>query len=181
MTQTVFSEFSHKEEKPAPHILSVIVDNEPGVLMRVIGLFAARGYNIESLTVSETQHLSHVSRITIVTCGTMGVLEQIKAQLERMVPVHSVLDLSVEGEVIERELALIKVSSQGASRSEILGLSEAFRARVVDATLTSFVLEVTGKSSKIEQFIDLMSSLGLVEVVRTGVTAIRRGAQAMES
>ncbi len=157
-----------------------MVDNEPGVLARVIGLFSGRGYNIESLTVSETEHEAHVSRITIVTSGTAEVLVQIKAQLERMVPVHSVADLTVAGEAIERELALIKVSGEGEHRMEALRLADAFRARVVDVTQNSFVFEITGKSRKVEQFISLMQPIGLEEVVRTGVTAISRGPEALK-
>ncbi|MDX1718299.1 MAG: acetolactate synthase small subunit [Anderseniella sp.] len=171
------------EEKKDPietHTLSIVVDNEPGVLARVIGLFSGRGYNIESLTVSETEHEAHVSRITIVTSGTAEVLTQIKAQLERMVPVHSVADLTVIGEAIERELALIKVRGEGEHRVEALRLADAFRARVVDVTNNSFVFELTGKTRKVEQFITLMEPLGLQEVVRTGVTAISRGSEALK-
>jgi acetolactate synthase-1/3 small subunit len=158
----------------------VLVDNEPGVLARVIGLFAGRGYNIESLTVSETSHEKHVSRITVVTTGTPNVLEQIRAQLERLVPVHSVADLTVIGNAIERELALVKVAGKGEKRVEALRLAEAFRARVIDATTESFIFELTGKIDKIEQFILLMVPLGLVEVSRTGIAAISRGAEAMK-
>ena len=157
------------------HTLSIVVDNEPGVLARVIGLFSGRGYNIESLTVSETEHHAHVSRITIVTSGTAMVLEQIRAQLERLVPVHSVADLTVIGNAIERELALIKVAGEGEHRVEALRLADAFRARVVDATNASFVFELTGKTRKVDQFITLMQPLGLIEVVRTGIAAISRG------
>ena len=162
------------------HTLCVLVDNEPGVLARVIGLFAGRGYNIESLTVSETSHEKHVSRITVVTTGTSNVLEQIRAQLERLVPVHSVADLTVIGNAIERELALVKVAGKGEKRVEALRLAEAFRARVIDATTESFIFELTGKIDKIEQFIQLMVPLGLVEVSRTGIAAISRGAEAMK-
>ena len=162
------------------HTLAVIVDNEPGVLARVIGLFAGRGYNIESLTVSETQHEAHVSRITIVTTGTPAVIEQIKHQLERMVPVHSVADLTVSGNAIARELAMVKVAGSGERRVEALRLAEAFRARVIDAGTASFIFEITGKSDKIEQFIALMVPLGLVEVARTGVAGIARGAEGMK-
>jgi acetolactate synthase-1/3 small subunit len=161
------------------HTLCVVVDNEPGVLARVIGLFSGRGYNIESLTVSETEHEAHVSRITIVTTGTPNVIEQIKHQLERMVPVHSVADLTVQGHAIERELAMVKVAGKGEKRVEALRLADAFRARVIDATTESFIFELTGKTDKIEQFILLMIPLGLVEVARTGVAAISRGPEAM--
>jgi acetolactate synthase-1/3 small subunit len=157
------------------HTLSVLVDNEPGVLARVIGLFAGRGYNIESLTVSETEHQKHVSRITIVTRGTPMVIEQIKHQLERLVPIHSVFDMTVQGPSIERELAMIKVRGKGEHRMEALRLADAFRARVIDATTESFVFELTGSSDKIETFIGLMLPIGLVEVARSGIVAISRG------
>ncbi|HWJ73385.1 MAG TPA: acetolactate synthase small subunit [Kaistia sp.] len=171
------SVYAIKEGKDAveQHTLSILVDNEPGVLARVIGLFSGRGYNIESLTVSETEHLKHRSRITIVTRGSPAVIEQIKAQLGRLVPVHRVIDLSVESKAIERELMLIKVRGSGEHRSEALRLAEAFRARVIDATTESFVFELTGKTDKLDQFIILMQPLGLVEVSRTGVAAIARG------
>ena len=162
------------------HTLCVVVDNEPGVLARVIGLFSGRGYNIDSLTVSETEHESHVSRITIVTSGTRNVIEQIRAQLDRMVPVHSVADLTIQGNAIERELALIKVAGKGERRMETLRLADAFRARVIDATTESFVFELTGKTSKVDQFISLMQPLGLVEVSRTGIAAISRGPEGMK-
>src|SRR5438105_14491736 len=161
------------------HTLSVLVDNEPGVLARVIGLFSGRGYNIDSLTVSETEHEKHISRITIVTTGTPMVIEQIKNQLERLVPVHRVVDLTVVGRAIERELAMIKVRGGGDRRVEALRLSDAFRARVIDATTESFVFELTGKSDKIDQFVGLMLPLGLVEVSRTGIVAITRGPEGM--
>ncbi|MDQ0439712.1 acetolactate synthase-1/3 small subunit [Kaistia dalseonensis] len=174
------SVYAIKEGKDATetHTLSVLVDNEPGVLARVIGLFSGRGYNIESLTVSETEHEKHRSRITVVTTGSPQVIEQIKAQLERMVPVHRVMDLTVTGKAIERELLLIKVRGAGELRSEALRLAEAFRARVIDATTESFVFELTGKTDKLDQFILLMQPLGLVEVSRTGVAAITRGPDA---
>lgn len=173
-----FIEESH--ERNERHTLSVVVDNEAGVLARVIGLFSGRGYNIEQLTVSETMHVRHISRITIVTSGTPMVLAQIIAQLEGLVPVHSVLDLTLEGEAIERELALIKVAGEGEHRVEALRLAEAFRARVVDASNSSFVFELTGKTRKVDQFVSLMKPLGLIEVVRTGIAAISRGPEAME-
>ncbi len=168
-----------KVDQMETHTLSVLVDNEPGVLARVVGLFSGRGYNIESLTVSETEHAKHVSRITVVTTGTPMVIEQINAQLERLVPVHSVVDLTVGGNGVERELALIKVAGKGDHRVEALRLAEAFRAQIVDATTESFVFELTGRSNKIEQFIGLMGPLGLVEVSRTGVAAIARGSEGM--
>jgi acetolactate synthase-1/3 small subunit len=161
------------------HTLSVIVDNEPGVLARVIGLFSGRGYNIDSLTVSETEHQKHLSRITIVTRGTPMVIEQIKNQLDRLVPIHRVVDMTLAGPSIQRELAMVKVAGTGEPRVEALRLADAFRARVIDAGTTSFIFEITGASDKIEQFIALMLPLGLVEVSRTGVVAIARGAEAM--
>ena len=161
------------------HTLSVLVDNEPGVLARVIGLFSGRGYNIESLTVSETEHQKHLSRITIVTRGTPMVIEQIKNQLGRLVPIHRVVDMTLAGPSIQRELAMVKVAGTGEPRVEALRLADAFRARVIDAGTTSFIFEITGASEKIEQFIALMLPLGLVEVSRTGVVAIARGAEAM--
>jgi acetolactate synthase-1/3 small subunit len=157
------------------HTLAVVVDNEAGVLARVIGLFAGRGYNIESLTVSEIDHESHQSRITGVTSGTPAVIEQIKAQLGRVIPVHRVNDLTVEGPSVERELALFKVSGDGEKRVEALRLADIFRANVVDSTLGSFVFEITATSEKIDAFAELMRPLGLVEVARTGVAALSRG------
>ena len=161
------------------HTLSVLVDNEPGVLARVIGLFSGRGYNIDSLTVSETEHEKQLSRITIVTTGTPMVIEQIKNQLERLVPVHRVIDVTVGGRSIERELAMVKVKGTGERRVEALRLSDAFRARVIDASTESFVFEITGASDKIESFVALMIPLGLVEVSRTGIVAIARGSEGM--
>ncbi|RAI46122.1 acetolactate synthase small subunit [Rhodoplanes roseus] len=161
------------------HTLSVIVDNEPGVLARVIGLFSGRGYNIESLTVSETEHQKHLSRITIVTRGTPMVIEQIMNQLDRMVPVHRVVDMTVSARSIERELAMVKVRGKGEHRVEALRLADAFRARVIDATVESFVFEITGAADKIDQFVSLMLPLGLVEVSRTGIVAIARGPDGM--
>lgn len=159
------------------HTLAVLVDNEAGVLARVIGLFAGRGYNIESLTVAEVDHTGHMSRITIVTTGTPAVIEQIKAQLGRIVPVHGVHDLTVEGPSVERELALCKVAGTGEKRVEALRLADIFRANVVDSTLESFVFEITGTPEKIDAFTDLMRPLGLVESARTGVAALSRGGQ----
>jgi len=161
------------------HTLSVLVDNEPGILARIAGLFSARGFNIDSLTVSETEHEKGLSRITIVTMASPKTLLQIKMQLERLVPVHRVHDLTAEGKPLERELALVKVAGVGENRVETLRLADAFRAQVVDASTESFVFEITGKPSKIEQFIALMVPLGLVEVVRTGLAAISRGAEKM--
>ena len=157
------------------HTLAVVVDNEAGVLARVIGLFSGRGYNIESLTVAETDHEGHKSRITIVTTGTPEVIEQIKAQLGRIVSVHGVADLTVEGPSVERELALLKVTGSGDKRVEALRLADIFRANVVDSTLDSFVFEITGAPDKIDAFADLMRPLGLTELARTGVAALSRG------
>jgi acetolactate synthase-1/3 small subunit len=178
--------FIVKETAPAEcHILSVLVDNEPGVLARVIGLFSGRAYNIESLTVCETEHEEHLSRITIVTRGTHQVLEQIKAQLERIVPVHRVVDLTTRAKElghdmpIEREAVLVKVLNVGERRAETLRLADAFGAKVVDATMEHFVLEATGTSSKIDQFVAVLKPLGLAEVCRTGIVAMNRGPQGM--
>ncbi|MAQ81957.1 acetolactate synthase small subunit [Psychromarinibacter halotolerans] len=159
------------------HTLSVLVANEAGVLARVIGLFSGRGYNIESLTVAETDHEGHLSRITIVTTGTPEVIEQIKAQLGRIVPVYEVHDLTVEGMAVERELALFKVAGTGNNRIEALRLAEIFRANVVDSTLESFVFEITGTPQKVDAFAELMRPLGLNEMARTGVAALSRGAE----
>jgi acetolactate synthase-1/3 small subunit len=158
------------------HTLAVLVDNEFGVLARVIGLFSGRGYNIESLTVAEVEHDAKLSRITIVTSGTEMVIEQIKRLLERMVPVHRVHDLTVEGPHVERELALVKVAGTGEPRVEALRVADIFRARVVDSTISSFVFEITGTSEKIDAFVQLTRPLGLVEICRTGVAAMSRGA-----
>jgi acetolactate synthase-1/3 small subunit len=158
------------------HTLAVIVDNESGVLARVIGLFSARGYNIDSLTVAEVDHHGHRSRITVVTSGTPQVIVQIKAQLERMVSVHQVNDLTTEGPAVMRELALFKVKGKGEARIEALRLAEIFRANVVDSTLESFIFEMTGTPEKVDAFAELMRPLGLVEMARTGVAALARGA-----
>jgi len=157
------------------HTLAVMVDNEAGVLARVIGLFSGRGYNIDSLTVAETNHDGKVSRVTIVTTGTPAVIEQIKAQLARMVPIHSVNDLTVEGASVERELAMIKVFGKGEKRVEAMRLADIFRVNVVDSTLESFVFEITGTSEKVDAFIALMRPLGVVDIARTGVAAMARG------
>jgi acetolactate synthase-1/3 small subunit len=180
MNQPASAYFLEERHDPTEsHTLSVLVQNEPGVLARVIGLFSGRGYNIESLTVSETESQKHLSRITIVTTGTPMVIEQIKHQLDRMVPIYRVVDMTITGRSIERELAMVKVRGGGDNRVEALRLADAFRARVIDATTESFVFEITGNSSKINQFIDLMRPLGLVEVSRTGVAAIGRGPEGM--
>lgn len=163
--------FSDVEER---HTLAVLVENEPGVLARVIGLFSGRGYNIESLTVAEVDHTGHLSRITVVTTGTPQTINQITAQLGRIVSVHDVHDLTVEGRAVERELALFKVSGEGEDRVEALRLADVFRANVVDSTLNSFTFEITGTSEKIDAFADLMRPIGLVEMARTGVAALSR-------
>ncbi|MCH7710591.1 MAG: acetolactate synthase small subunit [Proteobacteria bacterium] len=163
------------EEEVSKHTISVLVDNEAGVLARVIGLFSGRGYNIESLTVAEVDKRNSVSRITVVTSGTPMIIEQIKAQLSRLVPVHTVSDHTEEGPYVERELALIKVACAGEKRVESLRIADIFRARVVDSTNRSFVFEITGATEKLEAVIKLMMPLGLVEVSRTGVVAIARG------
>lgn len=170
---------SETEDQIETHTIAVVVDNEAGVLARVIGLFSGRGYNIESLTVAAVDEAENLSRITVVTSGTPMVIEQIKAQLERLIPVHHVSDLTLEGPFVERELALIKMQGTGETRVESLRLAEAFRAKVIDTTLESFVFELTGNSGKIDAFIDLMRPLGLVEVARTGIVAITRGASPM--
>lgn len=161
---------------PAPHTLSIVVDNESGVLARIVGLFSARGYNIESLTVADVSKDHAISRITIVTIGTALVIAQIMAQLDRLVPVHSVTDLTSSGPHVERELALVKVAGTGEKRVEALRLAGIFRARAVDTTTSSFVFEVSGSTSKVDQFITLMHEVGLVEVARGGVVALSRGA-----
>ncbi len=163
------------EEKVEQRTIAVLVDNEPGVLARVIGLFSGRGYNIDSLTVAEVDPKEQLSRITITTSGTLMILEQIKAQLDRLVPIHKVSDLT-EGPHVARELALIKVTGTGEKRVESLRIADIFRARVVDSALDSFVFEMTGTTEKLNAFINLMEPLGLVDVSRTGVVAIARGA-----
>lgn len=157
------------------HTLTILVDNEAGVLARVIGLFSGRGYNIDSLTVVEVDHEGHLSRITIVTTGTPQVIEQIKAQLGRIVPVHEVHDLTVEGPHVERELALLKVGGKGEKRVEALRLADIFRANVVDSTLDNFTFQITGAPEKVDAFAELMRPLGLIEIARTGVAALSRG------
>ncbi len=171
---------SDRQDIREQHTLAVLADNEPGVMARVIGLFSGRGYNIDSLTVSEVIQEKHLSRFTIVTTGSPMVIEQIRNQLDRLVPVHSVSDMTVNGgNPIARELALVKVAGKGDKRVESLRLAEAFRAQVVDASTDHFVFEITGRISKIDQFISLMQALGLVEVARTGIAAITRGPSAM--
>jgi len=168
-----------KEETTSRHTISVLVDNEAGVLARVIGLFSGRGYNIESLTVAEIDPEARLSRITVVTSGTPMIIEQIKNQLDRLVPIHKVRDLTIDGPALERELALVKVRGTGEKRVESLRIADIFRARVVDSTIESFVFEMTGSSAKLNAFINLMQPLGLVDVSRTGVVAIARGPEAL--
>lgn len=177
MSNSTASVYAHSQSDgpPSAHTLSVIVDNEPGVLARVIGLFSGRGYNIDSLTVAEIDNAKHLSRITVVSTGTPHVIEQIRHQLERIVSVRQVNDLTVEGEFVSRELALIKVVGIGDHRIEALRIADIFRARPVDSTLQSFVFELTGTAEKINKFIELMTPIGLVEVSRTGAAAIKRG------
>nr|WP_321359702.1 acetolactate synthase small subunit [uncultured Hyphomonas sp.] len=166
---------NHEDEAVERRTLAVLVDNEPGVLARVVGLFSGRGYNIDSLTVAEVDASSHKSRITIVTQGTPHILEQIEAQLMRLVPVGEVVDITKSKRGIERELALLKVAGTGEKRVEALRIAQIFRANVIDTTNESFIFEITGASEKISQFVDLMTPLGLVEVSRTGVLSIKRG------
>ncbi|MDB5670211.1 MAG: ilvN [Alphaproteobacteria bacterium] len=168
-----------KPEAAERHTLSLLVDNESGILARIAGLFSSRGYNIESLTVADVSEDLTLSRITIVTCGSAHVMEQIIAQLDRLVPVHKVADLTAEGPHVERELALVKVAGTGEHRIEAMRLAEIYRARVLDATTGSFVFELTGSTDKINTFVDLMREVGLVEVARTGVVAISRGREAI--
>lgn len=168
-------DLAHDEVPESLATFAVLVDNEPGVLHRVVGLFAARGYNIDSLTVAETDRRAHTSRITIVTRGTPQVLAQIEAQLEKMVSTRHVQDVTRDPNGLERELALVKVQGTGAERVEALRVSDIFRARVIDTTHESFVFELTGAPAKIDKFVELMRPLGLVEVSRTGVLSIQRG------
>ena len=172
-------DLAHADEVESLATFAVLVDNEPGVLHRLVGLFAARGYNIESLTVAETDGRAHTSRVTIVTRGTPHVLTQIEAQLEKMVSTRHVQDVTRDPNGLERELALVKVRGTGAERVEALRVGDIFRAKVIDSTHESFVFEVTGASAKIDSFVELMRPLGLVEVSRTGVLSIQRGAEAL--
>ena len=161
-----------------PHTLAITVDNEPGALARIVGMFSARGYNIESLTVADITEEHDVSRITVVTTGTDHVVEQIIAQLERLIPVHRVTDLTQAGAHVEREMALVKVAGKGEDRLEAMRLADIYRARVVDATMESFVFEITGSAEKVDQFVDLMRQVGLVEIGKSGIVAISRGSEA---
>ena len=172
-------DMGHAVEAENLATFAILVDNEPGVLHRVVGLFASRGYNIESLTVAETDRAAHTSRITIVTRGTPQVLAQIEAQLQKMVSTRHVRDVSKDPNGVERELALVKVKGVGPERVEALRISEIFRAKVIDTTTQSFIFEITGASAKIDSFIDLMRPLGLVEVSRTGVLSIERGVETL--
>jgi acetolactate synthase-1/3 small subunit len=172
-------DLDHAEEVENLATFAILVDNEPGVLHRLVGLFAARGYNIESLTVAETDRNAHTSRVTIVTRGAPQVLTQIEAQLQKMVAARHVQDVTRDPNGLQRELALVKVRGVGAERVEALRISEIFRARVLDTAIDSFIFEVTGASSKIDKFLDLMRPLGLVELARTGVLSITRGAETL--
>ena len=172
-------DLSHVNEAEQRATFALVVDNEPGVLHRVVGLFAARGYNIESLTVAETDRRAHTSRITVVTSGTEDILEQIRAQIEKVVSVREVQDLTRDPLGVERELALVKVRGSGADRVEALRVADIFRAKVIDTTHHSFVFEVTGAPTKIDKFVELMRPLGLVEHSRTGVLSITRGAESL--
>lgn len=166
---------THENQQEEQRTLAVLVDNEPGVLARVVALFSSRGYNIDSLTVAEVDASVNRSRITIVTKGTPHILEQIESQLLRLVPVGEVVDITKSKRGIERELSVIKVAGVGEMRMEALRIAQIFRANVIDTTNESFIFELTGASDKISQFIDLMRPLGLVEVSRTGVLSIKRG------
>mgnify|MGYP000355427162 CR=1 FL=1 len=168
-----------KQQQGERHVLTITVDNEAGILAKIAGLFTARGYNIDSLTVADITENHAVSRITIVTHGPPAVIDQIHAQLDRLVPVHKVIDLTEAGDHVERELALVKVAGTGDHRIEALRLAEVFRANVVDTTISSFVFEVTGASTKIDRFVELMKEIGLVEVARTGIVAMARGKEAI--
>lgn len=167
------------QEPVKRHTLAVIVDNEPGVLARISGMFSGRGYNIESLTVTETEHEQHISRITIVTTGTHAIIEQIKSQLHRLVPVHRVVDLTLNGESVEREMCLLKVVGRGENRLEAMRLATAFGAKTLDATLESFIFELTGDTDEVDRFIRMMTAVGLAEVSRTGIAAMARGSAAI--
>lgn len=166
------------EEMVERHVLALMVDNEAGILARIAGLFTARGYNIESLTVADISEDHAVSRVTIATNGPPNVIEQIIAQLERLIPVHSVRDLTEAGPHVQRELALVKVAGKGENRIEAMRLADAYRAKVVDSTTTSYIFEITGSPDKIDSFVTLMREVGLIEVARTGVAAIMRGNEA---
>ncbi|MEE2668357.1 MAG: acetolactate synthase small subunit [Pseudomonadota bacterium] len=166
-----------KKEETESHTISILVDNEAGALARVIGLFSGRGYNIESLSVAEIDRDKHKSRITIVTNGSMMTINKIKSQLERLVPVHSVNDLTSEGPSIEREMALIKVVCSKNDREEVIRLSEVYRAKTVDTTKDSFIFELTGNIEKINSFVDLLRPLGLEDLSRTGLAAVTRGSK----
>jgi acetolactate synthase-1/3 small subunit len=166
-----------KQEATERHVLTITVDNEAGILAKITGLFTARGYNIDSLTVADISEDHAVSRITIVTNGPPAVIDQIEAQLERLVPVHGVIDLTAAGPHVERELALVKVRGRGEHRIEAIRLADIFRAKVVDSTTESFIFEITGAPDKIDSFVTLMREIGLVEVGRTGIVGMMRGAE----
>ena len=166
-----------KQAAAERHVLAITVDNEAGILAKIAGMFTARGYNIDSLTVADISDNHEISRITIVTNGPPQVIDQIRAQLERLVPVHKVVDLTEAGPHVERELALVKVSGTGENRVEAQRLADIFRAKTLDTTTESFIFEITGAPEKIDSFVGLMRELGLVEVGRTGIVGMMRGAE----
>ncbi len=155
------------------HIISVLMENESGALSRVAGLFSARGYNIESLTVAPTEDPT-LSRMTVVTRGSDRVIEQITKQLNKLIDVVKLIDLS-ESEHIERELMMIKVRAEGDARSEVKRLCEIFRGNIVDVTASSYIIEVTGATSKLDAMVAALDENSIIEVVRSGTTGIPRG------
>ena len=171
----IYEKDNNKNNNIKIYALSVLVDNEAGALARVVSMFSARGFNIDTLTVAQVETDENLSRITITTSSTDKVIEQVKAQLERLVPVHKVVDLGMEGTFVSRELVFAKVKCRGEKRLEALRTADIFRAKVVDSTKESFIFELTGSSDKLDAFITLMKDLGLVEVARTGAVAISRG------
>ncbi len=171
----IYEKDNSKNNNIKIYALSVLVDNEAGALARVVSMFSARGFNIDTLTVAQVETDENLSRITITTSSTDKVIEQVKAQLERLVPVHKVVDLGMEGTFVSRELVFAKVKCRGEKRVEALRTADIFRAKVVDSTKESFIFELTGSSDKLDAFITLMKDLGLVEVARTGAVAISRG------
>jgi acetolactate synthase I/III small subunit len=155
------------------HILSILIENEPGALSRVSGLFSARGYNIESLTVAPTEDLT-MSRMTVVTTGSDDVIEQITKQLNKLIEVVKVVDLT-EGNHIERELMLVKVRASGKEREEMKRLADIFRGRILDVTEKSYTVELTGTGDKLDAFIHAIEPGAILETVRTGASGIGRG------
>jgi len=155
------------------HIISMLLENEPGALSRVVGLFSARGYNIESLTVAPTEDQT-LSRMTIVTSGSDDVIEQITKHLNRLIEVVKVVDLT-DGAHIERELMLIKVRAVGREREEMKRTADIFRGRIIDVTEKTYTIEVTGNASKLDAFLDAIDRAAILETVRTGASGIGRG------